>query len=223
MDVTIEEDVTALKCFSHHHFGGAVFWILFHTWSNPLSVKIHATQRCTIVANDDAIRIEHGNYFEYKVVPKVLGNLIIWNKELQDTFYNERCITFAWMHARGYHNCSSDGNFFRSWTKVRNDSHFTVITSQCFADDGFTDPVLTVRCAKFLKQFCAIWVRVRITVRQVHFVVIMLELHCESQSVVETSTFFLELILEVAYVLTISVPTIAWTSLLYVSIFFWIK
>jgi len=38
MDITVKQNVSAFKCFTHHHFGGTVFWTLLHAWSNPLSV-----------------------------------------------------------------------------------------------------------------------------------------------------------------------------------------
>ena len=84
------------------------------------------------------------------------------------------------MHARSYHDCSSNRNFFGARAEVRNDGHFTVISSQSLANDGFADPVLAVRSAKPLQQLGAVGVGVRITVRKEHFVVIVLELNCES-------------------------------------------
>ena len=65
MDITVEKNISTFKRFSHHHFSGAVFWELFHTWSNPLSIEISATQRCPIITNNDTIWIEHRNDFEY--------------------------------------------------------------------------------------------------------------------------------------------------------------
>jgi hypothetical protein len=77
VDIAIEEDVTTLKCLSHHHLGGAILWELLHTWRDPLSVEVHAAQGRSVVSDDDAIRIEHRNDLEHEVVSEILCHLII--------------------------------------------------------------------------------------------------------------------------------------------------
>lgn len=77
MDVAIEKDIATFERLSHHHFCGTVLWELLHAWSHPLPIKIQATERCSIVSNNDSIGIKHRYDLENEIVSKVLRHLII--------------------------------------------------------------------------------------------------------------------------------------------------
>ena len=151
MDVTVEKNISAFKRFSHHHFSGAVFWELFHTWSNPLSIEISTTQRCPIITNNDTIWIEHRNDFEYKIISKVFGYFFVGNKELQYSFNNEGSITLSRMNSRSNDNRSTNSYFFWTRAEVSNDCHFAIITGKCLANYCFPNPILTIGSTQSLK------------------------------------------------------------------------
>lgn len=118
------------------------------------------------------------------------------------------------MNPRSNHYGSSYGYLFRPRTEVGDDSHLTVVACNGFTDNCLSDSVLAVWGAKSLKKLSAVRVSVWITVREVDLIVIVLELHLEGQGVVEASALLLQLVLEVADVLAVSVPPIAvWVTL----------
>jgi len=126
------------------------------------------------------------------------------------------------MNPRCNNNGSSNGNFFRSWTKICNDSHFTIVSSNCFTYDGFSNTILALRLAESLKKLCAVWVSVGIAMCYVTLTIVMFELNGECQCIVKTATFLLQGILEVTDILSISIPSIA-LSVIKFSLFLWIK
>ena len=68
MNIAVEQDVTGLEGLAHHHFGRAVLRALLHTGSYPLSIQVKTRQRGPVITNNDAVRVQHGNDFEYEVV-----------------------------------------------------------------------------------------------------------------------------------------------------------
>lgn len=56
------------------------------------------------------------------------------------------------------------------------------------------------------EKFGAIGVGVRVAMGQVDLIVIMQELKLEGESVVEATTLFLQRVLEITYVLTVTIP-----------------
>lgn len=108
-----------------------------------------------------------------------------------------------------YYYSPSDGDFFRPRTEIRNDSHFTIISSNGFANDCLSNAILALWLAQSLKELCAVRVSVGVAMGHVDFTVVIFELNGESQCVVKTATLLLQRILEVADVLAISIPSIA--------------
>jgi len=126
------------------------------------------------------------------------------------------------MNPRCYDDGSSNGNFFWPWTKVSDDSHFTVVSGNCFAHDSLSDAILAFWLAKSLKELCAVWVSVGIAMSHINFTVVMFELNSECQGIIKTATFLLQRILEIADILSISVPSIA-RSIIGFGLFLWIE
>ena len=77
MDIAIEQNVSTLQCFSHHHFSGAIFGALLHTRSDPLPIQIESTERGPIVTYQDSVRVEHWYDLEHKVVSQISCNLVV--------------------------------------------------------------------------------------------------------------------------------------------------
>lgn len=104
---------------------------------------------------------------------------------------------------------STNGDLLRPRAEVGDDCHLAVVASNCLADDGLSDAVLAVGRAKSLEELSAVRVRVWVTVRQIDFVIVVFELDLEGQRVVEATALLLQLVLEVANIGTISLPSIA--------------
>lgn len=77
MNITVEQNVSTLQCFSHHHFSGAIFWALLHARSDPLPIEIESTERSPIVTYQDSVRVEHWYDLEHKIVSQIPCNLVI--------------------------------------------------------------------------------------------------------------------------------------------------
>ena len=69
MEVTEEEYFSRLLRFLHHKFCVVVDWVQFGAGADPLAVQVLTHQRTAIVANDDAIGIQHWYYFEDERIP----------------------------------------------------------------------------------------------------------------------------------------------------------
>ena len=69
-----------------------VYWVELAGASNPLSVKICAHQRTSVVANDYAVWILHWDYFENKSVAKKLGVLVLTYQIVDDSIHYPRRI-----------------------------------------------------------------------------------------------------------------------------------
>ena len=156
MNVAVEQDVPALQGFSHHHFGGAVFWALLHAWSNPLSVQIKAAERAPIISDDDTVWIQHRNNLEDKVVSQILGHFLITNQELEDALDDIARITLTRMNP----TCDHDGTTYRyflwSRAKIRDNSHLTVVAGKCLADYGLANSVLGFWLAELVEELSAV-------------------------------------------------------------------
>ena len=222
MNITVEEDVSALKSLSHHHLCWAVLWALFHAWSNPLPIEIQSTQWASIVTNDNTIWIKHWNDFKDKVISQVLGNFIFTDQELQYTFHNERGITFSWMDSTGNDNGPSYSYFFWSWAEVGNDCHFTIVSSNGFAHNSFSDSIFLLWLTKSYQKFRSVRISVWVTMRSIDLVFVMHELYLEGKSVVESSTLLLESVWEVTNVGSITIPSIS-LSVIRLCFFFGVK
>ena len=111
------------------------------------------------------------------------------------------------MHPTCNHDCSSYCYFFWSWTKVGDNCHFTVVSSNGFTDYCFSNSVLALRLTQLLQKFCAVRVGIWIAMCHIYFIVVMHELSLEGKCIVETTTFLFEWILEVTYTLSISIPS----------------
>ena len=105
VDVTEEGNSSGVKSFDNHGPSGVDLGVVLIRRVLPLSVKIVSSNRAAVVANDDSIWIEHWDNFENKLVSELLSVRIIADKELNNSFHNETCVTFTRMHSRADNNC----------------------------------------------------------------------------------------------------------------------
>ena len=111
------------------------------------------------------------------------------------------------MDPTGDYYGSANGNVFRSRAEIGDDSHFAVIPSNGFAHDGFSDSVFGFRLAQPLKQFYAIRIGIGVAMSNIHFIVIMQELDCESESIIKSASLLLQRVLKVTDIVTVPVPS----------------
>lgn len=150
MDITIEQNISTFQGFPHHHFRGAIFRALLHAWGNPLSVEVEAAQRRPVVADQYAIGVEHWNDLENKIVPQIFGHLVIGDKELQDSFDNERSITLTRVDSARDDDSTPNRYLLRPRPKVGDDGHLAIVSSDGLAHDGLPYAVLRFRRAQIL-------------------------------------------------------------------------
>jgi len=68
VDVAVEQNVSALQSLPHHHLGRTVLRALLHAGSYPLPVQVEPAQRCSVIADENSVGVEHGNYLEHEIV-----------------------------------------------------------------------------------------------------------------------------------------------------------
>ena len=68
VEVTEEEYLARLLRLFHHQFRMIIDWIEFGAGAYPLSVQVLAHQRTPIIANDDAVGIQHRYDLEHEGV-----------------------------------------------------------------------------------------------------------------------------------------------------------
>ena len=148
---------------------------MLHAGGYPLSVQIVARETGSVVANDDAIGIKHGDNFENKIISQIFGILVITHQELKDTFYYKGGVGLSRMDPRRDYYGSSDGYVLWSAAEICYYCHLTVIQSKCFAYYGLSDSILRFRSTKSLKKLAAVTIRVRIAMSKINFIIVMFE------------------------------------------------
>lgn len=88
VEITEEEYLTRFLGLFHHELCVIIDGVKLGTRTNPLSVKILADKRTSIVAYDDTVWIQHGDDFEYICISKVLGFVIVAYQELYNTLHH---------------------------------------------------------------------------------------------------------------------------------------
>lgn len=68
MEIAEEEDLARFLRLFHHQFCVVVYWIQLGARAYPLPVQVLADKRAPIVADDDAVRIEHRYDLEHERV-----------------------------------------------------------------------------------------------------------------------------------------------------------
>ena len=111
------------------------------------------------------------------------------------------------MHPTRDNDGSPYSNFFWSRSKVGDDGHLTVVSSNSLTDNCLPYSILALWLTQVLEQLCAVRVGVWIAMRHINFIIVVLKLHLESKCVIETSSFLLQRILEITNVLSISIPS----------------
>lgn len=110
------------------------------------------------------------------------------------------------MYSTRDHDGSPNSNLFRPRSKIGDDGHLTIVSCDGLAHNGLSNSILAVWGAQILEQLRAVRVSIRIAMCQIHIIIFILELHLKSKGVVEAASLFLQRVLEVAYVLAVTVP-----------------
>mmetsp|Transcript_104611 Transcript_104611/g.239774 ORF Transcript_104611/g.239774 Transcript_104611/m.239774 type:complete len:227 (+) Transcript_104611:3085-3765(+) len=66
----------------------------------PLPIQVHAGQAASIVANDDAVGVKHGNNLPHEVLPQHMSLRVGRQQEIQQPMHQPRGIRFARVHPR---------------------------------------------------------------------------------------------------------------------------
>ena len=98
VNIAVEEDISAFKSLPHHLFTRVVFGLVFAGRTDPLSIKILATERTSVISIYNTIRIQHRDYLEDEVIPEVFSSLFIAHEVSQDAMHDERGIALTRMH-----------------------------------------------------------------------------------------------------------------------------
>jgi hypothetical protein len=77
MQITVKENITRLQRPLHHQFGMIIRRVELGAATNPLSVQVRTQQGAAVVANNDAVRVQHGYNFENESVSQKLGLVFV--------------------------------------------------------------------------------------------------------------------------------------------------
>jgi hypothetical protein len=166
-----------------------------------------AWKRTSIVADNDSIRIEHGDNFEHEVVPQILGSFVVTHQILQGPVHDVGCIWLARMHSRSQHNGSTKSNFLRTRDEVSDNNHFTVVLSNGLAQNGLSDFIFGFRSAYRVQEFTAVTVSVGVAMCEVDLVIFIFKCALECEGVIESTSLLLHAALVVTNTHAVTGPT----------------
>eukprot|EP00356_Strombidium_inclinatum_P013872 CAMPEP_0170497566 /NCGR_PEP_ID=MMETSP0208-20121228/25058_1 /TAXON_ID=197538 /ORGANISM="Strombidium inclinatum, Strain S3" /LENGTH=90 /DNA_ID=CAMNT_0010774421 /DNA_START=2323 /DNA_END=2595 /DNA_ORIENTATION=+ len=89
MDVHEQFNLAALQRLSNHVLHAEDLRRVPETGAHPLSIQVVATEAASVVANNDAVRVQHRNNFEDELVSKDQGLELVTHEEFDCTFHNE--------------------------------------------------------------------------------------------------------------------------------------
>ena len=95
----------------------------------PLPVQVLAHEGAAIVAHDDAIGIQHGNYFEDEGVAEEMGLWVFADQEIYHAFHNPAGVGLTRVHAGCENDRFSHTNFEGIAGKVCHYEHVHVVAS----------------------------------------------------------------------------------------------
>ena len=118
MEITVELDLPALQCFTHHQFYGIYFREEFYRGRKILAVQIVAWETAPIIAYYNTVRIKHGNNFENKAFSESLGDFLVADQELQQALHNVWAITFSRVNTACEYDALPPGNVVLGTLKI---------------------------------------------------------------------------------------------------------
>lgn len=110
------------------------------------------------------------------------------------------------MHTGCQYYSFSNSDLLLSTLEVRYDDHFNIIASNSLCQDSLPDPIFVFIGTDPSQESAAIAVSVRVTMRNIYFVIIIGKRHLELQRVIVSTAIPFHCVLEVCDVFTISVP-----------------
>lgn len=66
MEIAEEKYVSRFQCLFHHKFCMVEHGILLAARAYPLPIQILSNNGTSVIANNDSIRVKHGDDFEYE-------------------------------------------------------------------------------------------------------------------------------------------------------------
>ena len=110
-----------------------VLWEEFTGAADPLAVHIGAHKTASVIANDDSIRILHGNNFEHKCISEQFGLGIFADQEIDHAIHHPTRIGFSWVNSGSEYRRFSNGYILRIRGEISDDQHVNIITSEGLA------------------------------------------------------------------------------------------
>ena len=79
-------------------------WVQIFVWEWPFAVEVLAQQRAAIIAYYHAIRVQHWDDLEHKVLPELFGQIILGQQKPQGPLEHKRSLWLTWVHPGREHN-----------------------------------------------------------------------------------------------------------------------
>lgn len=95
VDVHEEMNVSALQRLLYHFFHAHDLRRRLLHWVHPLTIEVEAGEAASVVAHDDAIRVEHRNNFENEGVSEDARFSLVAQHHFNDTFHNEGTVRLS--------------------------------------------------------------------------------------------------------------------------------
>ena len=184
VEVTEEEYLTGFLRLFHHELCMIIDRIQFSTGPNPLSVKVLPNQRTSVIADDNAIRIQHGYDFEDIRVSQVLSFVIVANQELNNALHHPGSVALTWMNSCCENNRLSNCDLFRDTRKISNNKHINIIPRKTLTKHSFPNFILILKCTGFVHELAQVCVTVWVAMSEINSVVIMFCRVLESETVI---------------------------------------
>ena len=184
VDVDVHVDVSAFESLPHHLLHRGYLWGGFDAWVDVLYVQVESCEAAPVVADDDAVWVEHRDDFENKDIPQLLGLPLVAKQKLDYAFHDEGAVALSWVHPGADDDALAIRYLVLRRQEIGDDEHLARIARPCLAQGSPPKPVFSVgRKANPLEEHDAIGVRVRVAVGEVHLVLVVLELYAEGQRV----------------------------------------
>lgn len=99
VEIAVQIDLAAFERLLYHLLYRVAFREEFRTRVEVLPVQVVTRQATPIVADDDAIRVEHRHYLEYVAISQLHGHRFVADQVSYDTFHDKGAIALSGVHA----------------------------------------------------------------------------------------------------------------------------
>mmetsp|Transcript_18273 Transcript_18273/g.31255 ORF Transcript_18273/g.31255 Transcript_18273/m.31255 type:complete len:430 (+) Transcript_18273:217-1506(+) len=173
VEVAEEEDLARLLRLLHHQLGVVVDGVEFGAGADPLPVQVLPHQRAAVVADDDPVGVEHGDYFDYEGVAQAVGLLVVADQEVDHPLHHPGGVGLAGVDARSEDDGLPNGYVLGDAGEVGHDEHVHVVTGETLAEDGLAHLVLVLEGAGLVDETAEVSVGVGVAVSEVDGVLVV--------------------------------------------------